>query len=81
MQVYWLDFDHYDGDFRVPESWTLFYRANDGQWREVEGHSPYTVRKDCYNSVDFKPVMTQELKIVVQLQKGVSGGVLEWKVK
>ena len=81
VQVYWLDFDHYDGDFRVPESWTLFYRANDGQWREVEGHSPYTVRKDCYNSVDFKPVMTQELKIVVQLQKGVSGGVLEWKVK
>ena len=80
VMVYWLDFDHYDGDFRVPESWTLYYKTTDGQWLEVEQHSPFTVRKDCYNSVDFKPVVTQELKIVAQLQKGQSGGVLEWKV-
>ena len=80
VQVYWLDFDHYDGDFRVPESWTLFYKADDGQWREVEQHTPFTIMRDCYNSVDFKPVRTQELKIVAQLQQGVSGGVLEWKV-
>ena len=26
VQVYWLDFDHYDGDFRVPESWKLYYK-------------------------------------------------------
>ena len=80
VQVYWLDFDHYDGDFRTPESWVLYYKAQDGQWREVEQHSPFTVSKDCYNSVDFKPVTTQELKIVAQLRKGQSGGVLEWKV-
>jgi len=80
VQVYWLEFDHYDGDFRVPESWTLFYRGDDGNWHEVEQHTSFTVRKDCYNSVDFRPVRTQELKIVAQLQKGVSGGVLEWKV-
>ncbi len=79
--VYWLDFDHYDGSFRVPESWTLFYKTADGQWKEVEQHSPYTVRKDCYNSVDFKPVKTRGLKILAKLQKGQSGGVLEWKVK
>ena len=80
VQVYWLDFDHYDGDFRVPESWTLYYETADGQWREVEDHEPYTVSKDCYNSVSFKPVSTKALKIVAQLQKGQSGGVLEWKV-
>ncbi len=80
VQVYWLDFDHYDGSFRVPESWTLYYKAADGTWREVEQHSPFTVLKDCYNSVDFHPVTTQELKIVAQLRKGESGGVLEWKV-
>ena len=80
VQVYWLDFDHYDGDFRTPESWVLYYKAQDRQWREVEQHSPFTVSKDCYNSVDFKPVTTQELKIVAQLRKGQSGGVLEWKV-
>ena len=81
VQVYWLDFDHYDGDFRTPESWILYYKDADGSWKEVEQHSPYGVSKDCYNSVDFKPVKTRELKIVAQLQKGQSGGVLEWKVQ
>ena len=80
VQVYWLDFDHYDGNFRVPESWTLYYQAADGQWREVEQHSPFTVSKDRYDSVDFKPVKTRGLKIVAKLQQGQSGGVLEWKV-
>ena len=80
VQVYWLDFDHYDGDFRVPENWTLYYETADGNWKEVEDHSPFTVKKDCYNSIDFKPVKTKGLKIVAKLQKGQSGGVLEWKV-
>ena len=80
VQVYWLDFDHYDGNFRTPESWSLYYKDAKGEWQEVEGHSPYTVRKDCYNSVDFAPVKTIGLKILVKLQKGESGGVLEWKV-
>lgn len=80
VQVYWLEFDHYDGDFRTPESWTLYYKDANGEWQEVEDHSPYTVQKDCYNSVDFKPVRTTGLKILAKLRKGVSGGVLEWKV-
>jgi hypothetical protein len=78
--IYWLDFDHYDGNFRVPESWALFYKTADGQWKEVEEHTPYSVRKDCYNSVDFRPVKTKGLKVVAKLQDGESGGVLEWKV-
>ncbi len=80
VQVYWLDFDHYDGNFRTPESWTLYYKDAQGEWQEVADHSPYTVRKDCYNSVDFAPVKTTGLKILAKLQKGESGGVLEWKV-
>lgn len=80
VQVYWLDFDHYDGDFRMPESWHLFYLDGE-QWREVEQHTEYGVARDCYNSVDFKPVRTKALKIVAQLGKNVSGGVLEWKVQ
>ena len=80
VQVYWLDFDHYDGDFRVPESWALYYETSDGQWREVEDHEPFTVLKDCYNSVSFRPIKTRSLKIVAKLQQGQSGGVLEWKV-
>ena len=80
VQVYWLDFDHYDGAFRVPQSWALYYRDADGNWREVEQHEPYTVLRDCYNSVSFRTVTTTGLKIVAQLQEGQSGGVLEWKV-
>ena len=80
VQVYWLDFDHYDGNFRTPESWTLYYKDADGQWKEVENHSPYTVDRDKYNSVDFRSVTTRELKIVAQLREGESGGVIEWKV-
>lgn len=79
VQVYWLDFDHYDVSYRVPESWTLFYKDGN-EWREVEQASPYGVARDCYNSVDFKPVRTTGLKIVAQLQKGASGGIIEWKV-
>ena len=79
VQVYWLDFDHYDGDFRVPESWHLYYMDGE-QWKEVEQHSDYGVARDCYNSVDFKPVRTKALKIVAKLRNNVSGGVLEWKV-
>jgi len=80
VQVYWLDMDHYDGDFRVPQSWHLYYETADGQWREVEQPTPYGIRRDCYNSVDFKPVTTSALKIVAQLRPGASGGILEWKV-
>ncbi len=82
VQVYWLDFDHYDGNFRTPQSWNLYYKDTaTGEWREVEQHSPYGVSRDCYNSVDFRPVRTQELKIVAQLREGQSGGVIEWKVQ
>lgn len=81
VQVYWLDFDHYDGNFRVPESWKLFYKDETNRWKEVEALTDYSVKKDCYNSLDFKAIKTTGLKIEAKLQKGVSGGVIEWKVK
>ena len=72
--------DQYDGNFRVPESWKLYYKDGDS-WKEVEAKGSYTTKKDCYNSLDFTPVKTKGLKIVAKLQNGESGGVLEWKVK
>ena len=80
VDVYWLDFAHYDGDFRIPESWKLYYKEK-GEWKEVENVDPYIVKKDCYNTVQFKPVETSGLKIEAQLQKNASGGILEWKVR
>jgi Uncharacterized protein conserved in bacteria len=79
VQVYWLELDHYDGDFRVPESWKLYYKDGE-EWKEVPTAEKYTTLKDCYNSLNFTPVKTTGLKIVAKLQKGESGGVLEWKV-
>ena len=79
VQVYWLDFDQYDGNFRVPESWTLYYKEGD-EWKPVETTESYNVKKDCYNSLNFKTVTTTGLKIVAQLQKDASGGIIEWKV-
>ena len=79
VQVYWLSFDQYERNFRVPERWKLLYK--DGEtWKEVEALEPYTTLKDCYNSLSFKPVKTTGLKIAAKLQEGESGGVLEWKV-
>lgn len=80
VDVYWLDLDHYDGDFRTPESWTLYYRDKKGKWKPVEAKTPFGVEKNRYNHMDFKPVKTKALKLVAQLRKGVSGGVIEWKV-
>lgn len=80
IDVYWLDFDHYDGNYRVPASWALYYKGDDGRWREVEADCAYGVEKDCYNRLTFRPVKTTALKIAAQLQDGQSGGVIEWKV-
>lgn len=78
--IYWLDFDHYDGNFRIPESWKLYYKVGE-EWKEVENINPYETKKDCYNVLRFKPVTTTELKVAAKLQKGASGGVIEWKLK
>lgn len=79
VSVYWLDFDHYDGNFRVPESWKLYYEAN-GKWSEVPEHSEYGIEKDKYNTVLFKPIVATGLRIEAQLQANQSGGIIEWKV-
>ena len=79
VQVYWLDFDHYEGNYRVPASWKLYYKDGN-RWKEVDALNEYGVKKDCYNSLDFKPVKTTGLKIAAQLQEGESGGIIEWKV-
>ncbi len=79
VQIYWLDFDHYGGNYRVPESWKLMYKSG-SEWKEVQAKGAYTTNKDCYNTLDFEPVVTTALKVVAKLQKDESGGIIEWKV-
>jgi uncharacterized protein len=79
--VYWLNMDHYDGNYRVPETWQLLYQDKNKTWVPVETTDVYSVKTDCYNTVIFKQVKTTGLQIKAKLQKGNSGGILEWKVK
>ncbi len=77
--VYWFD-DTSAGQCRAPKSWQLFYKEGDA-WKPVAGASAYGVELDKFNRVTFTPVTTTGLKIEVQLQPNVSGGILEWKVE
>lgn len=94
ISVYWFD-DTGTGSCRVPASWRLLWKVgaekdggekegaekDGGEWKPVEGASAYGTRRDAYNTVSFEPVETTALRIEVRLGPGVSGGILEWKVK
>lgn len=79
VEVYWFD-DTGEGECRVPASWRVLYREGD-QWKPVENLTPYTVAKDTYCRVEFKPVTTTGLRLEIQAQKDFAAGVLEWKVR
>jgi DUF1680 family protein len=79
--VYWLNMNHYDGNYRVPESWQLLYQDAKKNWLPVKTTERYATNLDCYNTIHFAPVKTSALRIKVQLQKESSGGILEWKVQ
>ena len=78
VEVYWFD-DTGHGECRVPLSWRILYKSGEG-WVPVEASGTYGTLKDTFNKVTFSPVTTTELRLEVQLQEGVSGGVLEWRV-
>lgn len=80
VDVYWLDFDHYDGNYRTPQRWNLYYKDPSGRWAAVTAKGEFGTARDQYNHVDFDPVTTTALKLVAKLQDGESGGVIEWKV-
>ena len=76
--VYWFD-DTGKGGCRVPASWSLRVRTGD-VWKPVANPGPYGIERDAFNAVTFDPVKTDAIRLQVQLQKGSSGGILEWTV-
>ncbi len=78
--VYWLQLDHYDVDYRMPESYKLSYQAKDGKWMEVKNHEPYELKLNQYNKVAFDPVKTKAIRLSAKIKKGYSAGILEWKL-
>jgi len=78
--VYWFD----DGPFggcRIPAEWRLEYLSG-GSWKPVvpEG-AGYTITKDGWDTLKFRPVKTSALRLNVKLPERHSSGVHEWVVK
>ena len=78
-KVYWFD-DGPWGGCRIPASYKLYYKK-DGEWVEVKNTTPYDIAKDKYNVLNFEPVKTTAIKMVVQLPVDNSAGIHEWAVK
>ncbi|HHI78869.1 MAG TPA: glycoside hydrolase family 127 protein [Planctomycetes bacterium] len=78
--VYWFD-DRPGGGCRVPASYQLYYR--DGpSWTPVRlaPGSRYSVQRDRLNPIHFAPVRAREWMLEIQMQKGASTGLLEWRL-
>jgi DUF1680 family protein len=85
VSVYWFDDlgtkNWYAGSsaFAAPKAWSLEY--NDGNtWKPVTPAGEYGTALDRYNRVEFAPVVTSALRLMVQLQPHKSAGLYAWKV-
>lgn len=80
VAVYWFDDSQQRGLCRAPAAWKLLYRTADG-WLPVADPSGFGAELDAYNRVSFAPVLTDGLRIEVELQDRFSAGILEWQVE
>lgn len=78
--VYWFD-DEPWGGCRVPQSWKLYYKDEQGGWTPVSAAGTYGTKKGVPNTVEFTPVQTMAMKLEVVLPKDNSAGVFEWEVE
>jgi DUF1680 family protein len=80
VTVSWFD-DTGSGECRLPVSWRLLCRAEDGTWKPVDGVGEYPIRKAAPLKVAFTPVTTKALRLEVQLPPNFSAGLYEWEVE
>lgn len=78
-KVYWFD-DGPEGGCRIPDEWKILY-SNRGQWKPVAATEPYRIVKNGWNTINFKPVTTQTVRIMVKLKREFSGGIHEWVIE
>ena len=83
--VYWFDDqgtkNWYPGSgaFAAPKSWSVEYY--DGNvWKPVAPTGDYGTALDCYNRVEFAPVIATRLRLAAQLKPNKSAGLYSWKV-
>jgi uncharacterized protein len=78
--VYWFD-DKPWGGCKVPESWRIYYKDSNGEWKPVENTNTYSVEKGIGNEVIFKPVTTKSVKLEVKLAEKNAAGIFEWGIE
>lgn len=78
-KVYWFD-DRPDGGCRIPDEWEIQYKSGN-TWKPVKTKSAYTVTKDGWDVVEFEPVRTTSLRLMVKLNRDFSAGIYEWVVE
>jgi len=77
-KVFWYD-DEGSGLTRVPQAWHVEYLDGE-QWRPVETSKTYTVEKNRFNEIEFQPVTTTALRLIIELQPRYTAGILEWRI-
>ncbi len=79
--VYWIDnMGTANADCSTPRSWRLLYRDG-SDWKPVRNLAPYSTEKDKFNKVTFAPVLTDSLRLEVNLKTDASAGVRQWVVE
>ncbi|MCR5132105.1 MAG: glycoside hydrolase family 127 protein [Prevotella sp.] len=78
--VYWYDDQPWQG-CKVPDSWKLYYKDQQGEWQSVQNPDQYPVMKGAPCTVNFDPVKTTAVKLEVTMAENKSAGVFEWSVK
>jgi DUF1680 family protein len=78
--VYWFD-DRPEGGCRIPASYQLYYRDGDS-WTPVQlqKNSSYQVVRDRFQTIRFTPAQAREWMLEIQMKKGFSTGLLEWRL-
>ena len=77
--VFWFD-DGPWGGCRIPASWRILYKSGK-KWIPVKTTGPYPISKDKLDTIKFKTVTTNSLRLEVTLPKEFATGVYEWVVK
>lgn len=75
VKIYWFD-DGPRGGCRIPAGWEVQYQDGE-EWKAVDAESAYPVTKDAWDEVQFQPVKTDALRVVIDLPEEFATGVYE----
>jgi len=78
-KIYWFD-DGPAGGCRIPDEWKLFYKSGNN-WVPVTAKTEYKVTKNNWDELEFKPIRTAGVRIMVKLNKDFASGIHEWMIE